>query len=385
MNILLDFLPLQLNGGIGGAASFTMRVCEEVFSKKTASDTLYGVWDSTIGEGALYKIERIAKIHHILLLDLAKETLEAIVSKNKINTFFIAIGQFYINYRLEGITCKTIMFIHDISEIERCDNKADVMLYDQRIEPKWEHIKRLINLFSGRWKRQANAIYNHIMPLYAAPNTIPYTVSTYSKYALEYYFPQLQGNVRVCYSPTKRPQILSTIENRTLYTLISQNKKFFLMLAANRRYKNAKNVLNVIYKILDKYPDFHIITLKYGTTRHKRHIDIPILSDSDLEHAYKHAYALIFASFFEGFGYPPIEAMKYGTPTVASNVTSIPEIYGNSGICFSPFYPADLYRAILAVINNRNQYCTELTHQYELLLQRQAKDLDLLIKEIYKS
>ena len=384
MNILIDLLPLQFNGGIGGASSFTMRLCDEIIAKSGAGDTLYGVWDSSLGEGAIYKISEVAKLHHVSLLDLAEEPLALMVSRNKIDTLFIAIGQFYANYQLEGISCKTVMFIHDISEIERCDNKPDVMLYDPRIESRWEHIKRLVNLFSGRWRRQADAIYQHIMPLYAAPNTIPYTVSEYSKYALEYYFPQLQGKVRVCYSPVKTPQMLPDIESDSLRQIVAKGKKFFLILAANRRYKNAKTALDVLYRILDEHPDYSVVTLRYGATGHERHIDIPMLSDSDLEHAYKHAYALVFASYFEGFGYPPVEAMKWGTPTIASNVTSIPEVYGCSRLSFSPFYPADLYRALQSVISDRAKYCADLEERYQMVCQRQERDLDLLVKEVFK-
>jgi glycosyltransferase involved in cell wall biosynthesis len=124
--------------------------------------------------------------------------------------------------------------------------------------------------------------------------------------------------------------------------------------------------------------------LNYGHSTHQQHIDIPFLSDSDLEHAYKNAHALVFGSFFEGFGYPPIEAMRYNTPCVASNVTSIPEILGNAGIYFSPFYPADLYRAIKEVLNDRDCRHEQMQHRYVEVSERQREDLKLLVNEIFQ-
>lgn len=58
--------------------------------------------------------------------------------------------------------------------------------------------------------------------------------------------------------------------------------------------------------------------------------------DEDLAAIYSGATAFLFPSFCEGFGIPPLEAMQCGTPVVAANTTSIPEVVGDAGILLPP-------------------------------------------------
>lgn len=60
------------------------------------------------------------------------------------------------------------------------------------------------------------------------------------------------------------------------------------------------------------------------------------LSDEELASYYRGATALIFPSFYEGFGIPLIKAMACGTPIVTSNVTSLPEVAGNAALFVEP-------------------------------------------------
>jgi glycosyltransferase involved in cell wall biosynthesis len=48
------------------------------------------------------------------------------------------------------------------------------------------------------------------------------------------------------------------------------------------------------------------------------------------------ACALVYPSIYEGFGLPPLEAMTCGVPVIASNVSSIPEVVGNTGVLVDP-------------------------------------------------
>lgn len=59
-------------------------------------------------------------------------------------------------------------------------------------------------------------------------------------------------------------------------------------------------------------------------------------SDLELKQAYAGAHALVYASLYEGFGIPPLEAMSQGCPVVCSNTSSVPEVVGDAGEYFDP-------------------------------------------------
>lgn len=64
------------------------------------------------------------------------------------------------------------------------------------------------------------------------------------------------------------------------------------------------------------------------------------------------ATALVYPSFYEGFGIPLIEAMYLGVPVIASNVSSIPEIVGNAGILVAPDNTAEIAQAMQTISIN---------------------------------
>ena len=73
---------------------------------------------------------------------------------------------------------------------------------------------------------------------------------------------------------------------------------------------------------------------------------------ADLPALYSGAAVLVYPSFFEGFGFPPLEAMQCGTPVVVSNRPAFPEILGDAAMIADPAQPADIARATLAVIRD---------------------------------
>ncbi|HEV7698684.1 MAG TPA: glycosyltransferase family 1 protein [Pyrinomonadaceae bacterium] len=58
--------------------------------------------------------------------------------------------------------------------------------------------------------------------------------------------------------------------------------------------------------------------------------------EEDLAALYSAAKCFIYPSFFEGFGLPLLEAMQCGTPVIAGNRTSLPEVVGEAGVMVDP-------------------------------------------------
>jgi glycosyltransferase involved in cell wall biosynthesis len=74
--------------------------------------------------------------------------------------------------------------------------------------------------------------------------------------------------------------------------------------------------------------------------------------DKDLPALYSGAVCFVYPSYFEGFGLPPLEAMKCGAPVIVGDRTSLPEVVGDAGLLVDPFDVGALAAAIEKVIND---------------------------------
>ena len=60
------------------------------------------------------------------------------------------------------------------------------------------------------------------------------------------------------------------------------------------------------------------------------------VDDADIPALYSGALALVFPSLYEGFGFPVLEAMRCGTPVIASATSSLPEVAGDAALLVDP-------------------------------------------------
>ena len=104
------------------------------------------------------------------------------------------------------------------------------------------------------------------------------------------------------------------------------------------------------------------------------------------EQLYHDAYCLIYPSLNEGFGYPPLEAMHYGVPVLASAFASITEICEGASIYFNPFSIEEIAARILYICNMdvHREYAKRGVNQFNKVATKQKVDLDALIDYLYK-
>ncbi len=86
------------------------------------------------------------------------------------------------------------------------------------------------------------------------------------------------------------------------------------------------------------------------------------MADEEIPVIYNLASLFVFPSLYEGFGFPPLEAMATGTPVVASNAASIPEVCGDAALYFNPLNIENIAENILKVIQD-NELKNTLIHK----------------------
>jgi glycosyltransferase involved in cell wall biosynthesis len=76
------------------------------------------------------------------------------------------------------------------------------------------------------------------------------------------------------------------------------------------------------------------------------------VTPQDLVALYSGAEVFVFPSFWEGFGFPVLEAMACGTPVVTSNLSSIPVVAGDAAQLVSPESPSAIADAVLRLLKD---------------------------------
>lgn len=156
-------------------------------------------------------------------------------------------------------------------------------------------------------------------------------------------------------------------ESMRVQKLLGTRDPYLLMVGVWMSHKNIPRVLRAFQVIHAKYPNLKLVV----TGMHRPgYVDVTRLvrdfalqdsvilpgfvRDVILPTLYKQARALLFASLYEGFGLPALEAAAAGTPVIASNVSSLPEIMGSAAQYVNPENKADIARGIEAVLMNDN-------------------------------
>lgn len=142
-----------------------------------------------------------------------------------------------------------------------------------------------------------------------------------------------------------------------------QNQPILLHVGSTAPRKNIETLLRALDYLLRQGNQVSLIQVGGTPTQEQKELIsslqiqkhicfLGIVSETQLLELYNLADVFVFPSFYEGFGLPVLEAMACGTPVVASNRTSLPEVVTNAGLLIDPESPEDLAKAIGKIIDS---------------------------------
>lgn len=287
--------------------------------------------------------------------------------------------------------------IHDLSTIEQA------VVYRKVYGKKFfapdgkDWMRRIIRCVdSDGYKKKA--IESHRKIFHISENQVTYTVSHSTRAEIQYYFPEMRTtHIPVFYTPeTFVTREITLDEEAMLKEYDVQDDRYFLLCSANRWNKN--NALAI--KALDSFfvdescKGYKAVVLGAVGESEKYLESLPAHSKQfifkgyvdrmEMDILFKHAHAFVYPSVIEGFGLPPIEAMRYGTLSLCSISTSITEICADAAIYFDPYSQSSMEKAFIksfdeeyaAMIRNN------IKRRYTELQEKRKKDIHGLVSLI---
>jgi glycosyltransferase involved in cell wall biosynthesis len=163
------------------------------------------------------------------------------------------------------------------------------------------------------------------------------------------------------YKPVTDSKLLNIVKN---YFCLPD--KFVLYLGNFLPHKNVVSLVKAFKKIEKRFPDYNLVLagpLDNNGNKIKNLVSLEGLENriffTNTIREKDHPEALlsladvfVFPTLYEGFGLPPLEAMACGTPVVASNLTSVPEVVGDAGLLVNPMDIGEISGAISDLLDN---------------------------------
>ncbi len=352
--ILFDITPASWIAN--GSGIYTRYVFEQLIQNCNNIDAFY------LDEGNFDdKLTEIANVYGCKVIRCKNTAeIEDLIHKQKYSkVYFGALKNTEVTIR-EDIT--PIVTVHDLRFIE-INNDETRYKYAGSLAKKIKlYVANLLNLQIDR-KRYINNIVKFINH----PRLQIITVSEHTKYSIFQHFPSFpKENIQVFYCPLPLPLELAniaTVDLEKKYGL--SNQSYLLLTSANRWFKNAYRAIKALDKLIDdkQLADKKIVVLGTKEAKGLKKVNNPnqfIFLDyvpiDELESFYKNAFCFIYPSLQEGFGIPPLEAMRYGTPVIASVNSSITEICDRGVLFFNPYLLSEIGNRLLQLIYDKDLY-----------------------------
>ncbi len=193
--------------------------------------------------------------------------------------------------------------------------------------------------------------WRHYSPLFAKKACRIATVSTFSKNDIGSRYGISPDNIDVVYNGAHDEyKPLTSSEREAVKQKYAEGCEYFVFAGALHPRKNIVNMLKAFAAFKKRQQTnmkFVIVgrpAWKYEEVEHMR-LTMPFKEDvkwvgymnvDELSHVIGGAYALVYASLFEGFGIPILEALQCNVPAIVSNTSSMPEVAGDAALLVDP-------------------------------------------------
>ena len=135
-------------------------------------------------------------------------------------------------------------------------------------------------------------------------------------------------------------------------------RPFVLAVSSDNPNKNFAAVVKALELMGESAPACVIVGQRNDRVFAQTRLDIArvhhlgYVSDAELVALYSQASVMVYPSFYEGFGLPPLEAMWHGCPVVVSQTSALPEICGDAVLYCDPHDPVTLAQALETLLKD---------------------------------
>ena len=151
--------------------------------------------------------------------------------------------------------------------------------------------------------------------------------------------------------PYKFMLFLGTLEPRKNIVAIIRAFEYFRQWANNLNDEESKK-FKLVLAGRKGWLHEEIFSAMNNSVERENILFIDGVDEEDKEYVISLSSLFIYPSQYEGFGFPPLEAMKCEIPVIASNTSAMPEVLGEAPIFIDPDKPAEIFEAMRQIISS---------------------------------
>jgi glycosyltransferase involved in cell wall biosynthesis len=291
-------------------------------------------------------------------------------------------------YNYGGVKAPThvrlVYVIHGLRTLECPDDRYRIRFLGSAQDRAKERAKKV--LFPGRERAKEVRRYRTLIESLTPSSTLV-VVSEATGALLADWFPDQNLPIQTWYSPAPADPVA------TVPLPEARRDGSVLLLNSDRWVKNAPRAVRAWDRLVSQNPGWgrrHRLTVVGGFPKvFQREIRnpgafvfLPYLASEDLVDRLRSAWALLYPSLSEGFGYPPLDALRVGTPVVASDLACLREVTGNAALRFDPYSLDAMAQALTQLEAEWPAWSAAGPGQERMIRERQQKDLSALCRRI---